>query len=233
VIDDEPLARRILKRYISALPTLKLEKECSNAMEAASYLLRYPVDVIFLDIKMPEISGLDFLKTLSHPPQVIITTAYSEFALEGYELSVVDYLLKPISFERFLKAINKLGKTSPTEQESKTDSASPVQDFIFLKSDQTYHQVRFKNISHIQGYGNYARVVTGEGTILISETMTRLEGILPSELFIRIHRSYIINISRIKKITENKITIGEKNLPIGRTYKAKLMEILKKHKLRV
>lgn len=231
VVDDEPLAQRILEKYISTLPSLKLVKKCSNALEASSYLHQHPVDVMFLDIKMPELSGMEFLKTLTNPPQVIITTAFSEFALEGYEYSVVDYLLKPISLERFLKAVNKLEKKFSGTAKKNSGSASASEDFIFLKSDQTHYQIKYKHISYIQAYGNYARVNTENRTILIPETMIHLELILPSEIFVRIHKSYIVNITRIGKIIENRITIGETVLPVGRTYRSKLLDILKKYQL--
>ena len=231
VVDDEPLAQRVLEKYISSLRSLELVKKCHNALEASSYLHQYPVDVMFLDIKMPELSGMEFLKTLTHSPQVIITTAYSEFALEGYEYSVVDYLLKPISFERFLKAVNKLEKKHFKHEKIKTISGPITEDFIFFKSDQTHHKIKYRDILYIQAYGNYARVFIRDRVILVSETMTHLEQTLPAELFIRTHKSFIVAIPQIDKIIENKIRINDITIPIGRAYKLKVNDILKKYKL--
>jgi DNA-binding LytR/AlgR family response regulator len=230
VVDDEPLAQRVLEKYIVSLPSLELVKKCSNAIEASSYLHQHPVDVIFLDIKMPELNGMEFLETLSQPPQIILTTAYSEYALEGYEYSVLDYLLKPISFERFLKAVNKIKKSIP-EKTKEMDALKTEEDFIFLKTDQTHHRVKYQDIKYVQGYGNYVKVFTEEKRILISETMSRLETILPQNLFVRIHKSYIVSLRKIEKIRENKIRINDITIPIGRAYKLKVNDILKKFKL--
>lgn len=230
VIDDEPLARRILERYIDAMPSLELSQACSNALEASAFLLEHDIDVMFLDIKMPELTGVDFLKTLNHPPQVIITTAYSEYALEGYEYSVVDYLLKPIAFERFVKAVNKLkppeNKTPKTTREQK-----PKDNFIFVKTDQAHLKIKYQEIDYLQGYGNYVKIFTVDRKILISDTLTRLERILPGELFTRIHKSYIVSITKIERITDNRVTIKDTVIPIGRMYKSKVNDIIKKFEL--
>jgi DNA-binding LytR/AlgR family response regulator len=230
IIDDEPLAQRVLEKYIASVPSLELISICSNAPEASSYLLQHQVDVMFLDIKMPDLSGVDFLKTLNNPPQVILTTAYSEYALEGYEYAVVDYLLKPISFERFLKAINKI-RIPEADNLRISNIPNPENHFIFLKADQTHLKMRYQDIQYIQGYGNYVKIFTQERKILIADTLTRLEKILPQTLFIRIHKSYIVAIHQIEKISENKITIHNTIIPIGRTYKMKVREIIGKYRL--
>ena len=230
VVEDEPLAQRVLEKYITSMPSLELVKICSNALDASAYLLAHQIDVIFLDIKMPELSGVEFLKTLSHPPQVILTTAYSEYALEGYEYSVVDYLLKPISFQRFLKAVNKI-KIPETDKAKPPGTNKPKDDFVFLKVDQSHLKIRYQDIHYIQGYGNYVKIFMPERKILISETLTHLENILPEERFVRIHKSYIVAIHGIEKIAENKITVQDTLLPIGRAYKLKLNNIIRKFKL--
>lgn len=229
VVDDEPLAQRVLEKYISSLDSLELVKKCNNALEASSYLHRHQVDVMFLDIKMPELTGMEFLKILTDPPQVILTTAYSEYALEGYEYSVVDYLLKPISFERFLKAVNKIKKKNSDTESGKPTPKTEMADFIFLKSDQTHHRVQYKDIKYLQGYGNYIKVFTRNRKILILETMGNMEKKLPKEQFVRVHKSYIVSIQKIDKIIENKIKINDTSIPIGRAYKIRVNDILKKY----
>ena len=182
--------------------------------------------MIFLDIKMPRLSGLDFLKTLAAPPQVIITTAYSEYALEGYEYSVVDYLLKPIPFERFLKAVNKLSARLNTGAKSRADSEPGRNEFIFIRSGQKSFQVRFNDINRIQGWGNYVKIFAGTRAFLAPMTMKAVERLLPSERFIRCHKSHIVNRDRIESIGDNRIALAGMKIPIGRAYKQKVEEFL-------
>ncbi len=234
IVDDEPLARRVLQKYIHSLPSLELLTECASAPEAAAFLHQHTVDLMFLDIKMPGLTGLDFLKTLSNPPGVILTTAYSEYALEGYEYSVIDYLLKPISFERFLKAVNKVAArrdTAETPGPAKPagpSTAAPV-DFIFLKSDRVGHKVFFSDIRYIEGCGNYIKVYTGEKRLMVQERMTTIETVLPETLFLRVHKSYIVSIKEIREIRENKLKIGDKLIPIGNSYKPRVKKIIGPH----
>ncbi len=239
VVDDEPLAWRVLQKYISHLPSLELAATCANAMEAAAYLHQHPVDVMFLDIKMPELTGLEFLKTLAHPPQVIITSAFSEYALEGYEYSVLDYLLKPFSFERFLKAVNKIKKpashTPPDPAEGrpageKGTGAPGEQPFIFLKDGQTHHRVLFSEISHIEARGNYVKVHAAGRKLMVADTMTHMEKRLPAGLFLRVHKSYIVSVSQIRAVGDGKLSLGEGEtvIPIGNSYKMRVGEMLKK-----
>ena len=228
VVDDEPLARRILEKHIGSIPSLELVKQCSNAMDAAAYLHTKTVDVMFLDIKMPELSGLDLLKTLPNPPHVIITTAYSEFALEGYEYSITDYLLKPISFERFLKAVNKIvPKTRETNFGAGSTTSEIKDDFIFLRADKIDHKISFSTIKFIEGFGNYIKVFTDNKTLIVAETMTKMENNLPSDQFLRIHKSYIVSIQKIEKVEGNIIRLGEKTIPIGKQYKMNVRQILR------
>ena len=232
IVDDEPLARRVLEKYIDTLPSLELVKQCSNAMEAAAYLHTHSVDVMFLDIKMPELTGLDFLKTLTNPPKVILTTAYSEFALEGYEYSVMDYLLKPISFERFLKAINKItSQTSSTIPADDEQNRSKENDFIFLRADKVDHKISFSKIQYIEGCGNFVKVYTDDKMLMASVTMANIENSLPSDRFIRTHKSYIVSIPRIDQVEGNMIRMGDKTIPIGNQYKMTVRQTLQRFQL--
>lgn len=230
IVDDEPLARRVLQKYIASLPSLELVKECGSAPEAAAFLHQHTVDLMFLDIKMPELTGLDFLKTLTNPPGVIITTAYSEYALEGYEYSVIDYLLKPISFERFLKAVNKVIDRKDTAKSRPPDApADRPANFIFLKSDKVRHKVLFSEIRYIEGCGNYIKVYTDDKMLIVPERMTAMETVLPKALFLRVHKSYIVSLKRIQQVTENKLKVGDKMIPIGNVYKMKVNQIMAPH----
>ena len=231
-MDDEPLARRVLEKYIDTLPSLELVKQCSNAMEAAAYLHTHSVDVMFLDIKMPELTGLDFLKTLAHPPQIILTTAYSEYALEGYEYSVKDYLLKPISFERFLKAINKITPKilSPISNNAE-QNRSKKDEFIFLRADKIDHKISFSDIQYIEGCGNFIKVYTDDKMLMVSVTMANIENSLPSDRFIRTHKSYIVSLHRIDQVEGNMIRMGDKTIPIGNQYKMTVRQILQRFQL--
>jgi len=227
IVDDEPLARRVIENYIARLPSLELMHQCANAIEAAAYLHTHPVDVMFLDIKMPEMTGLDFLKTLTHPPQVIMTTAYSEYALEGYDYSVTDYLLKPIAFDRFLKAVNKIRFL---ESNTETIDESLNETFILLREDKIEHQVQLSKIQYIEGCGNFVRIFTVGQEIIVSETMTHMQSRLPDDQFIRVHKSFIVSLVHINQIEGNIIRMSDKTIPIGRTYKIHLESILQKYR---
>jgi DNA-binding LytR/AlgR family response regulator len=229
IVDDEPLAQSVLVNYISALPSLELVKTCNNAIEAIAYLHEHKVDLMFLDIKMPELSGLDMLKTLPDPPTVIITTAHSEYAMEGYEYSVVDYLLKPFSLERFLKAVNKVVQKEEKLIRTEPRSGMSDTDFIFLKIDKTLQKVQYSEILYIEGYGNFIKVyLNGNKMMLVSETMTNIEKRLPETLFIRTHKSYIVSIKNIAMIYLHDVKVGGKSIPVGNIYKMKVDEVLKK-----
>lgn len=228
IVDDEPLARQVLRDYIKNLPSLEIVSECRNAIEAASFLHQNKIDLMFLDIKMPGLSGLDFLKTLSNAPKVIITTAYSEYALQGYEYSVLDYLLKPFSFARFLKAVNNL-QVNPIE-ETKNPLPQKI-DFIFLKADKQEHKVKFSEIRYLEASGNYIKVHTDKSSILVSDKMKYMEEKLPTDKFIRVHRSFIVLISKIEKIDGNMLKIGKDYIPIGKLYKMEVEKIINKYRL--
>ena len=232
VVDDEPLAQRVLEKYISSLSSLELLIKCNNALEAMSFLHQNKVDLMFLDIKMPELTGIEFLKTLTHPPQIIITTAYSEYALEGYEYSVTDYLLKPFSYERFLKAVNKVIDKKVENNSILPANREPVDDFIFLKADKIDHKILYSDIKYIEGCGNYIKVFTNNKMLMVAETLTTIEKNLPSELFVRTHKSFIVSIKKIDQIEGNIIRIGKNTIPIGNYYRMQVNSILDKYNLK-
>lgn len=229
IIDDEPLAHQILEKYISSLGTLEIVKKCSNALEAIEYLNQYDIDLIFLDIKMPDLTGIDFLKTLSKKPKIIITSAYSEYAIDSYEYSVTDYLLKPFSFERFLKAVNKVFDSFSSEKSSKSENVKDEKDFIFVKSDKINHKLYFDDIDYIEGFGNYAKFFTKKGMLVTSETLTNIENKLPEITFVRVHKSFIVSLNKIDQIEGNTIRIGNKSIPVGKYYKKSFDNILRKY----
>ena len=228
IVDDEPLAQEILETYIQKFPNLKLMQKCSNAVEAHAALQMHDIDLIFLDIQMPQITGLDFLKTLVNPPKVIFTTAFSEYAVEGYELNIVDYLLKPISFERFAKAVNK---ATVSEGENASLGSGAAQDFMFVKSDKKLVKVFFNEIYYIEGLKDYVILHTPKGRLVTLQTMKSLESKLSDELFMRIHRSYIVNIGHIDILDGNTVVINKKSIPIGKNYKENLLEVVNKNRL--
>ena len=234
VVDDEPLARKVLKKYIEKVPSLELVKQCPNAMEAAASLHEFSVDLMFLDMKMSEMTGMEFIKTLSTPPKIIVTTAYSEYALEGYEHAVIDYLLKPISFERFLKAVNRVQETVQSRggvQGTPRDDAHRKDDFIFLWSNKIEHKVKYAAIRYVKGYGNSVEVYTDDEMITVWETMKTVEENLPKSAFLRVHKSFIVAIDKIDKIEQNKIRMGETEIPIGKHYKKDVTQMVAVHRL--
>ena len=220
IIDDEYIAHDIIKGYCDMLPNMELKKNCYDALEAFEYLNEHPVDLIFLDLNMPKLKGFDFLRTLDTPPKVIVTTAYSEHALEGFELNVVDYLLKPFSFERFLKAVKKV---SPKRQEIKEVIAPVIQqeaNRFFIKGDKKMHQVNEENILFIEAFGNYTKLFLIDSMIVCNEKISDFEQRLPKKAFIRVHKSFMVAVDKIASIEHNKIHILTHKIPIGLTYKS-------------
>lgn len=220
VIEDEPLAQNILKKYIEDHPSLELIAICSDALEAQTILISQPVQLIFLDINLPKLSGINFIKTLVHSPLIIFTTAYPEFAVEGFELNAVDYLLKPFSFERFLKAVNKA--TEKLNASILNNNENKV-SFIFLRADKKIHRVELDAIHYIEAIGDYMKVITDSGQLIVNETMKKLQEELPATLFIRVHKSFIISRNRIKYIEGNYIQVEDKSIPIGATYRNEVL----------
>jgi len=220
IIDDEPLAHEIIEEFCSMLPHIQLEKNCYNAMEAMQFLNENTVDFMFLDINMPKLRGLDFLKTLSKPPKTIITTAYKEHALEGFELNVVDYILKPFSFDRLVKAVNKVSDTQTTKTIIKEVSNEASSTRFFVKGDKKHHQIDLNDLLFIEAYGNYTKLFLKEEMIVSHEKISHYESILDDGSFMRIHKSFIVRIDKIKFIEGNRILINEHKIPIGQTYKS-------------
>lgn len=225
IIDDEHIAHRIIMEYCEMLPHMKLQKNCYSALEAIQYLNEHEVDLIFLDLNMPKLKGFDFLKTLQTPPITIVTTAYKEFALEGFNLNVIDYLLKPFSFERFLKAMNKVANSTPkVPLKGKSDTVSKS---IFLRSGKKYTQVFVDTILYIEAAGNYTKVITTDEIIIIREKFSGVLATFADDNFLQVHKSFAVAKKHIKNIEENKIFIDEYSIPIAKTYKTNVKKLLK------
>jgi len=237
IVDDEPLAQDVLETHIQRVPDLNLVQKCSNALEANEALRNNSIDLMFLDIQMPQLTGIDFLRTLSNPPLVIFTTAYPNYAVEGFELNALDYLLKPISLERFIKATNKAidqinlqkGNTAPVE------SPKDGTDFFFVKADKKLIKINYADIVYIEGLKDYVIIRMANSRVITLQTMKSLESKLPQGQFKRIHRSYIVGVNQIKAIVGNMVEIIEKgqtkHLPIGKNYREELLAIINKNKL--
>jgi DNA-binding LytR/AlgR family response regulator len=228
LIDDEPPALKVMARYISSINGLEIAGQCSNAIEALDVLQHKTVDVIFLDIKMPRIIGTEFLKNLSHPPKVIFVTAYREYAVDGFELDAVDYLVKPVSFERFFKAITKLNRMMGHEISTTTINDSPVSPaFVYLKVDRDMKKVYINDIAYIESWKDYVKVFFAGGkNYLVKQSITAMEHLLSEHKFIRVHRSYMVSLDKISGYNGISVQMGEQEIPIGRLYKLAVMERL-------
>ena len=225
IIEDEPLAQNVLKKYIGDHPSLKLVACCNDALEAQRILMQQTVHLLFLDINLPKLSGINFIKTLVHSPLIIFTTAYPEFAVEGFELNAVDYLLKPFSFERCLKAVNKAMEKLDTANQNSDGNKTTV---LFLKADKKIHRVEHENIHYIEAVGDYMKVVTDSGQLIVNETMKKLLEELPVKSFMRVHKSFIISRNKIKYIEGNYIQLEDKSIPIGATYRNEVLASIEK-----
>jgi DNA-binding LytR/AlgR family response regulator len=229
IVDDEPLARELIRAHVEKLENFEIVDQCGDAMKALNVLREKQVDLIFMDIQMPQITGIDFLKTLKHPPKVIITTAYREYALEGFELDVVDYLLKPITFERFLKSVNKYYQITQDEVQVITNSAADRltdESFIYLKENKKVVKIHLSEIRYIEGLSEYVQIFTEKRKIITKTSMAQMEEKLPSDSFLRIHKSFIVSIGKIEAFTANTIEIQGKELPIGRSFKNGVLSAL-------
>ncbi len=230
IVDDEPLAHDLVSTFCGRLPHLKVAAQCYDALEAMEWLNSNKTDLMFLDLNMPKLKGFDFLRTLQNPPKVIVTTAYKEHALEGFELAVEDYLVKPFSFERFLKAVNKAvsSRSSDADRKDHRQEEQKAQARFFVKGDKEYHQVSMDDILFVEAKGNYSSIFLKEEELLVHEKISDLEELLPHPSFLRVHRSFIVAVSKIKTIQGNTITAGEHEVPVGQTYsKIVREEILK------
>jgi DNA-binding LytR/AlgR family response regulator len=229
IVDDEPPAREVLKRYIEEMPMLDLAGECNNAIQANTVLQQEAIDLLFLDIRMPQLNGTDFLKMLKNPPKVIFTTAYSEYALEGFELDAIDYLMKPIRFDRFLKALNKAFPAS--EKRLIIDESVPVEEkknesFVYFRADRKMVKVLLSDILYIESMKDYVKVYANENTIITKQSISSVETMLPEKKFARVHRSYIVSLDKIKTFTNELIEVGNTEIPIGKLYRFNVMKLL-------
>lgn len=220
IIEDQPPAQRILKKFIQEVDTLQLDGVFSDALQAMEFLKSTPVDLLFLDIHLPKISGLDFLKTFPNPPHVILTTAFSEYALESYDLNVVDYLLKPFSFQRFLKAVAKVPVKQQDEVHMDTTATDGPPSYMYIKSGHELIKIQLEQILHIHSDSDYTEVMTPTRKYLSNEPLRYWLESLPKSNFIRVHKSYIINTDKIEKLVGNQIYLsGGARIPIGRAFK--------------
>jgi two-component system LytT family response regulator len=223
VLDDEPLAVEILRDYIGKVPGLECAGAFRKPLQALEFLRKNEVDLVFLDIRMPDLSGLQFLKSLPHPPLVIFTTAYSRYAAESYDYDAVDYLLKPIEFDRFLKAVHKARAlaASPPKKTPGPDKS------VLIKSGTKFYQTRWGDIRYVKGAGNYVTFVTKNREILSLMTMQNAADLLPGVIFVRIHKSYIVNIHHLDVVEESEVRIGETKIPIGDAYRADFLRAIR------
>jgi DNA-binding LytR/AlgR family response regulator len=229
IVDDEPPAQRILELYIKDIPMLKLLGKCPNVFKAMEYLQKQKTDILFLDINMPKMSGLEFVKTLSSPPAIVITTAYRDYAVEGFELDVVDYLKKPFPFERFLKAVNKaVEKVNSKKDRYLIQMNQPVveSNFIFIREDKVNYKVNINDIFYIESVGDYIKVFTSGKTYLTYMSLKRICEMLPVTQFIRVHKSFIVATGKIVLIDGNIINIFNARIPIGQSFRKDVVDKL-------
>ena len=225
ITDDEPIARKGLQSYVERIDFLELVGVCEDAIQLNNQLKSQQADLLFLDIEMPYMTGIELLNSLSNPPKVIITSAYAEYAIKGYDLEVSDYLLKPISFDRFLKAVNKA-------YDQLISSQTPVvQDYLFVKTSLKLEKIRFNDMRFIEGVENYVAIYTSDGKIITHTTLRTILQKLPPERFVQVHKSYLVNIDKIDSIEGNLLGIGKNKIPLSRTYKEAALEIILKNKL--
>jgi len=230
IIDDEPLAQRVIEKYAGNVPYLEIVRKCNNALEAIEILHQEEIHLLFLDINMPRLSGMDFLKALKNPPLVIITTAYAEYAIQGYEMDVVDYLMKPFAFDRFLKAVQKAAdflRTRETSHGESQEIENPEERFIFIKSSKKTYKVNLSEILYIEALGDYVKIYTDGRMIVSYQSLKNLESLLPAKSFPRIHKSFIIALSRIDMIEGNQVKIRERMIPVGTNFKAEFERLIR------
>jgi len=218
IVDDEPLSRDVLRKYIAEVKDLQLLGECGDAVEASHLLNLHQIDIIFLDINMPGLSGISFARSLKVSPLIVFTTAYPEYAVEGFELDATDYLVKPYSFERFLKAVNRA-----MERLQENKSSEPEQGKILVKADKKLYALSFSEIMVIEGQGDYIRIRTDRANLVVHDTIKNFLDSLPEDEFMRIHKSYVINLKRISYIEGNQVRIGDHTIPLSPTQREELL----------
>ena len=228
IVDDEPMARDVIRRYIEQIPSLHIAGEFGNAIDATLFLQKHSVDMIFLDIRMPQLSGTDFVRSLRNVPKIIFTTAHKEYAHEGFELDVVDYLLKPIRFDRFLRSVNKAFPQRRQEMEGGFVSSHDMKfasPFIYVRVDRKMIKILLDDILYIESDKDYVKVFTTNSTIITRQTISSIEAMLSENKFFRIHRSYIVSLDKIKSFSNEIIEIGNKELPIGKLYRNSFLKL--------
>tara|TARA_B110000503_G_scaffold8682_1_gene11816 strand:- start:151 stop:867 length:717 start_codon:yes stop_codon:yes gene_type:complete len=227
IVDDEPVARNVLETFVAKIPNLELVKSCKNAMEAFEVANQQKIDIFFLDINMPDISGLSLAKSINQKAKIIFTTAYREYAVDGFNLKAVDYLLKPISFDRFLQSIHKYFEgVSFIDSEIKIEKSVLKNDFIFVRSDRKMIKINFDEIQYVESLSDYIKIHSADKTITTRETISNIETKLPAKNFLRIHRSYIVNLKKMNSYTNEFVEIGKNAIPISRTYKENVLKKL-------
>jgi len=220
IVDDEPLAQLVMEEFACRVPFLEVVGKCNSATEAIEVLHNMPVDLIFLDVHMPRLSGLDFISSLFNPPQFILVTAYSEYALQGFNVNATDYLMKPVPFERFLKAVNKAYELHRLRNQSANSQDQKVPQYILVKSGYQTVKIMLDSILYIEGLKDYVKIYTEEKRpVLTLLTMKGLVETLPKDKFLRIHKSYIVSTDRITSMTRNQVLIGEKRIPVGENFR--------------
>lgn len=230
LVDDEPLAHTVLRAYLDRLPGLATwAGSCYGAVEALTVLRTTPVDVLFLDVDMPELTGLELLRALPQPPAVVLCTAHAAHALDAFDLGVVDYLLKPIRFERFVKTIGRLQATAPPALAAPASPATEAAaDSIFLKTDAGTERVRFAELLFVEGYGNFVKCHLASGRVLLTaETMKHMENQLPASQFLRTHKSYLVNLASVERLSGNVLVVGAREVPVGSTYRQEVLRHLR------
>ena len=227
IVDDEPMAREILENHLSKIDSVHIVASCKNAVDAFNVIAAKKIDVIFLDINMPEISGLSFAKSINKKIKLIFTTAYREYAVDGFDLQAVDYLLKPISFDRLYQSINKyIDECIPSDLRKDKENIEEKSDFIFVRSDRKMIKVNFVEILYIESLGDYIKIILGAKNIVTRETISSIEAKLPKKMFLRTHRSFIVSIKHIVSFTNEYIEINKKSIPISRSYKTSVLNKL-------
>jgi len=227
IVDDEPIARQIIETYCSHLPILNVVASCGNSFEAKDELQKHHVDILFLDINMPVLDGIAFLKTIKRPPTIIFTTAYKEFAADAFDLSACDYLVKPFSLERFIVAVDKaIEKRQDSPNKLPPKNEDKTEDYIFIRADGKVYKINYEDLLFAEAKGNYTKIVTTLTSIITGMTFSSFEDQLPKEIFIRVHRSFIINKSKITHIEGNRVFIDKNEISIGSNYKENFLKLL-------
>ncbi|GAA4101482.1 LytTR family DNA-binding domain-containing protein [Mucilaginibacter panaciglaebae] len=227
IVDDEPIARKVLREFIERIPFLSACGQCENTMKAELFIKQNEADLILLDIEMPKLSGLEWLKRTPVKPMIILTTAFQNYALEGYELDIIDYLLKPIAFDRFLKAMQKVREYAEMREHLIAGTG-----YLFVRSDKRIEKIELKDVLYAESVGNYVHIVTTEKKLLAYLTLKSLEAQLPGHDFVKVHQSFLVNLSQIEAIDGNRIIIGHNEIPVSRSFRGRLMQIVEQRILR-